>query len=270
MLTEKPSVITVDFKRLSIKPGFRILDIGCGSGRHIGAAVKFDTVTAIGVDINFADVCGARDRLKLQEKWTKACGTWEIMVADITRLPFRNNFFDLIICSEVLEHIRDEQAAVIELVRILKPGKNMAISVPRYWPEKICWKLSEEYHAAADGHLRIYRQKELSELLEKAGLQPWAVHWAHSLHTPYWWLKCLVGPSRTDSMPVNLYHRFLSWEIMKAPRPVRWLDYLLNPVIGKSVVLYLRKKESRSQGVKGSRSRRVKESRGQPVEDSSL
>ncbi|MFC1798840.1 class I SAM-dependent methyltransferase [Thermodesulfobacteriota bacterium] len=245
-------MITVDFKRLGIKPGFRILDIGCGSGRHTGAAIKYDAVSAVGVDINYTDVCETRERLKLQEKWGETAGTWEIMVADTTCLPFRNNFFDLIICSEVLEHIRDQQAAINELVRILKPGKNMAVSVPRYWPEKICWKLSEEYRTTEGGHLRIYKQKVLSALLEKAGLQQWAAHWAHSVHTPYWWLKCLVGPSRNDAVPVNLYHRFLTWHIMKNSRLANWLDYLLNPVLGKSVVLYLRKKDSRGLGSKGS------------------
>jgi hypothetical protein len=64
---------------------------------------------------------------------------------------------------------------------------------------------------------------------------------AHSLHAPFWWLKCLVGPDRKDSSAVNLYHRFLTWDIMKKPRVTGWLEKLLNPVMGKSLVLYFRK-----------------------------
>ena len=68
-----------------------------------------------------------------------------------------------------------------------------------------------------------------------------ASHHAHSLHAPYWWLKCLVGPTRDDSLPVNLYHRFLTWDIMQKPKPTRLLDRIFNPLFGKSLVLYFEK-----------------------------
>jgi hypothetical protein len=69
----------------------------------------------------------------------------------------------------------------------------------------------------------------------------WARHFAHSLHAPFWWLKCLVGPDRTDSSAVDLYHRFLTWDMMKKPRVTGLIDKLLNPLMGKSLVLYFRK-----------------------------
>jgi hypothetical protein len=50
-----------------------------------------------------------------------------------------------------------------------------------------------------------------------------------------------LGPGRADTWPVKLYHRFLTWDIMKQPRSTRLLDYLLNPILGKSIVLYFRK-----------------------------
>jgi len=137
--------------------------------------------------------------------------------------------------------VHHQAAAVHEVARVLKEGKDVVVSVPRYLPERICWALSADYHTANNGHVRIYKQKELIELLETAGVKKWAHHFAHSLHTPYWWLKCLVGPTRNDSWLVNLYHRFLVWGIMKRSRVVRWLEHLLNPLLGKSLVLYLRK-----------------------------
>ena len=115
------------------------------------------------------------------------------------------------------------------------------VSVPRYFPERICWAVSDEYHSASDGHIRIYKKKELTTLLEKSGVKQWAIHFAHSLHTPYWWLKCLAGPNRDDSIPVNLYHRFLVWDMMKHRWFSRGLEHLLNPLLGKSLVIYLRK-----------------------------
>ncbi len=243
----RPFVITVDFNRLcNYDPGcfagYRILDIGCGSGRHTSAAYQFEEVSVIGADINLDDVIETKNRLKYHDKLGEhGDGLWETLVTDITYLPFRNNFFDLVICSEVLEHIHDVKTAVLEIIRVLKPGKNLVVSVPRYLPERICWAFSEEYHITSKGHIRIFKKKELISLLEDAGLKEWAFHFAHSLHTPYWWLKCLVGPTQDNSVVVNLYHRFLVWDIIKRPRIIRLLDKLLNPLMGKSIVLYFQK-----------------------------
>jgi len=233
-------VITIDFKKLRIKAGYRILDIGCGTGRHTCAAAKFNKTMTTGVDIHLGDVIEARNRFLFQEKLGENNGRINFSIADITHLPFYDNFFDLVICSEVLEHIPDQTAAISEMTRVLKPNKNVVISVPRYWPERLCWALSKEYHTTEKGHLRIYRKKALVALLNNASLKHWASHWAHSIHTPYWWLKCLVGPSRKDSKLVNLYHRFLIWDIMGRPWITRFLDNLFNPLLGKSIVLYLR------------------------------
>ncbi|UCE52055.1 MAG: class I SAM-dependent methyltransferase [Desulfobacterales bacterium] len=235
-------MITVDFNKLNIQPGFKILDIGCGSGRHTCAAYQCRDVVAIGADINLRDLVTAKDRLNLHDQLGEhGGGTWGLSVADMTRLPFKNNYFDLVIASEVMEHIPEHENAAKEVIRVLKPGSMLVVSVPRYWPERICWGLSEDYCNSSQGHIRIYKSKELVALLEGFGLKKWAIHYAHSLHTPFWWLKCLLGPTRENSLLVNLYHRFLTWDIMRQPRGTRFLDNMLNPILGKSVVVYLRK-----------------------------
>ena len=237
-------MVTVEFDRLAVKPGFKILDIGCGSGRHTCAAYQCPNITVIGADLSFSDLTEAGDRLRLHDRLGEhGGGVWGLTVADVTGLPFKNAYFDLVICSEVLEHIAAHQIAIKEIIRVLKPGCNLVVSVPRYWPERICWALSQDYHQSRGGHVRIFKQKDLITDLESCGVQKWAVHFAHSLHSPFWWLKCLVGPNRNDSLPVNLYHRFLTWDIMKQPRSTRFLDNLLNPVLGKSLVVYLRKQQ---------------------------
>lgn len=235
-------MITVDFDRLAIKPGASILDVGCGSGRHVCAASRFRDFVAVGADIRFDDVSEARDRLRLVEQLGEGGGgPYAALAADIKSLPFEDDAFDLVICSEVLEHVLDHRAAVSEVVRVLKRGGTLVVSVPRYLPERICWALSDDYHRANDGHVRIYRKAQLIALLEAFGVKAWASHFAHALHTPYWWLKCLVGPTRADCRTVNLYHRFLVWDMMKHNPFTRLLDTMLNPVIGKSAVVYGRK-----------------------------
>jgi len=235
-------MVTVDFDRLAVKPGFKILDIGCGSGRHTCAAYRCQNVIVIGVDLNVEELIKAGNRLKLHDRLGEhGGGVWSLAAADVGGLPFNADCFDLVICSEVLEHIENYRQAIAEIIRVLKPGCNLVVSVPRHWPESICWILSNDYHTAAGGHVRIFKPAQLVADLQNAGVEQWDRHYAHSLHTPFWWLKCLLGPDREDSRPVAWYHRFLTWDIMEQPRATRLLDNLLNPVIGKSIVLYFRK-----------------------------
>ena len=88
---------------------------------------------------------------------------------DATTLPFADNTFDRVITSEVLEHIQADTSAINEFVRVLKPGGTFAATVPTWFPEKINWMLSDEYHApkSVGGHVRIYTATELKAKLRE-------------------------------------------------------------------------------------------------------
>lgn len=157
-----------------------------------------------------------------------------------SRLPFPDGAFDKIICAEVLEHLADDTSAMSELARVLRPGGMLAVSVPRYGPEIVNWALSERYHSVAGGHLRIYRRRQLFERLGGAGLDVVASHHADALHSPYWWLRCLVGPENGHHFAVRTYHSLLVWDITAHRAVTRVPEKLLNPLMGKSVVAYLK------------------------------
>jgi len=103
--------------------------------------------------------------------------------------------------------------------------------------------LSDEYHApkSVGGHVRIYSETELTAKLRAAGLDVRGSHHAHALHSPYWWLKCAVGPRRDDHKLVNAYKRFLEWDIVKQPRSVKIAERALSPLMGKSLIVYATK-----------------------------
>lgn len=237
-------MITLEFKRLDLKPGHKILDIGCGEGRHTAQGYEQGNTFCVGADRNPRDLLTSKTKLELHQQLSTAKGSsWSLAAADITRLPFCDASFDTVICSEVMEHIPEEQKAIAEIIRVLKPGGTLGVSVPRYWPEAICWWLSHDYHNANQGHIRIYRKKDLIAKIVSQGVNYKGFHHAHSLHSPFWWLKCLVGPTRTDAWCVNLYHRFLVWDLMEKPVFTRILDRFLNPVMGKSLALYFQKNQ---------------------------
>jgi hypothetical protein len=73
------------------------------------------------------------------------------------------------------------------------------------------------------------------------GLVDGAAHHAHALHAPYWWLKCAIGPTNDDFPLVKLYNRLLVWDIVKKPAVTRITEQVLNPVLGKSLVVYATK-----------------------------
>lgn len=237
-------MLTVDFSKLDLPAGSRVLDAGCGTGRHLTQAYRFRDVHVVGIDMSRKDADKANKTLNIMIHEAEDGGGMKLVsVSDITNLPFADETFDAVICSEVLEHIPDHRKAVSEIIRVLKPGRSLVVSVPRYLPERICWAFSHDYHNEEGGHIRIFRKKELIDLLESAGAKCVDSSWAHSLHSPYWWLKCAVGHKNDEYPLVKLYHRFLVWDIMKKPLLTRALDKMLNPLISKSIVLYLRKGE---------------------------
>lgn len=234
-------MLTVDFDRWRARPGEWLLDLGCGAGRHSFEALKrgFNVVSVDLEARGLAEIVSMTGAMR-REGETPVGSASGCVQSDALRLPFAAASFDRVIASEVLEHIEPDDTAMTEIARVLKPGGRAAVTVPRYWPERICWALSDSYHFNAGGHVRIYRSHELAAKLERAGLALEGSHHAHALHSPYWWIKCLVGVER-DPLPARVYHRFLVWDITRKPRVTSALEHALNPVMGKSLVLYLEK-----------------------------
>ena len=226
-------MLTVRLSELGLRPGAIALDVGCGQGRHTHALAALDGVRVVGVDLSLADVNSAQAGLRLlpNAEALAACG-------DAFRLPFPNDSFDVVICSEVLEHLHQHQDALTEIARVIKPGGRLAVSVPRDWPERICWRLSAAYPKEPGGHVKIFTGKGLRSDIETAGFAYRRRHYAHGLHSPYWWLKCALWERRDDHPIIRLYQRFLEWDILKRPLLTRALEAIAAPIMGKSIVMY--------------------------------
>ena len=92
------------------------------------------------------------------------------------------------------------------------------------------------------GHVRIFKYKEFKKSILDRGFIFKKRHWNHALHSPYWWLQCLFWDSKDNSYIIKKYHDFLVWDMMKKPFLTKMLEFILQPIIAKSVVAYFKKK----------------------------
>jgi SAM-dependent methyltransferase len=168
-------------------------------------------------------------------------GIYYLLKGDVLHLPFKEGAFDKVICSEVLEHLLDDCRGLKELVRVLKGGGIMAISVPAYFMESLCWLVSRDYYGFPGGHIRKYKIKELKRLVKACGLKIYAVRCRHAFHSFYWLLRCLCGVRREKAFIPSLYYKFLVWDLSSRNPFFQLIEYLLNFICAKSIVIYTRK-----------------------------
>ena len=231
---------TVEFDRLPLGPETCVLDVGCGEGRHAIAAAH-EAGEVVGVDLDPERLATARADYDTYADATPG----NFLRGDALTLPFEDSAFDVVVCSEVLEHIPDHEAAIAELRRVCRPGGALAVSVPRYGPERVCWLLSEAYHQVEGGHVRIFDRGDLRAGIEGRGFRYLGSHFAHALHAPYWWLKCLWWErvqTGDPPAPLRAYERFLEWAEFGDHPVVDRFESALDVVLGKSTVLYFQKR----------------------------
>jgi len=230
-------MLTVDFDRLAVQEGEIVLDAGCGQGRHSFEFMERGALV-YSMDLDMESLRKARYTLAYMVKSGDAHEKSRYFVhsGDALSLPYRDGSFDKIICSEVMEHVSDDEKACMEFSRVLKRHGRIAITVPTYFSESIYDLLTYEYFSSPGGHIRKYFPERLAGLMRRNGLEIYSISFKHSFHTLWWLIRCVAGLHLENHPLTGAYHRFLCLtmksDFMK--RVESFFDYFFP----KSIVLY--------------------------------
>jgi ubiquinone/menaquinone biosynthesis C-methylase UbiE len=116
-------MLTVDYDRLGVGPGTKVIDVGCGAGRHSYEAYRRGA-DVIAFDQNAEELAEVDTMLQAMGAAGEApeSAKAQVVVGDALALPYPDGTFDVVIASEILEHVPEDDAAIAELVRVLRPG----------------------------------------------------------------------------------------------------------------------------------------------------
>ena len=231
----------IDPRQLDLKPDSRLLDVGCGTGRHILELSRYEG-TFVGLDMADEDLKKMRYLLALAAQEGRLVAEVHIVKGEGVRLPFEDNEFDQVICTETLEHVDDDEAMLRDLIRVLRPGGVLVVSVPDEYSERLLWRLSSRYRTAPGGHVRIYRRSQIKGLLKAHGAEPYSVQYRHSLESVRWLVHSVIDKEWGEPGRITSGIRWLldtpshrNW------RALAWADAAFSKVLPKSIVLYGRK-----------------------------
>ena len=231
----------VDLDLLRLRDGDLVLDMGSGTGRHVLAAC-LRPCRVVGLDSDLESLALAGRYVNLIDSWGVVKASATLMLGWSDRLPFADCSFDRILCTEVLEHIPDDYATIREIMRVLRPGGTVAVSVPDWLAESILWRLSPCYWDIPGGHVRIYGRREIAGKLKDAGLRLYAIRFRHAFETLYWLAR--IGPHGRCWQSHSWAESFREFLGSKRARDSKFfyrLEEAANYVFPKSIVFYGRK-----------------------------
>jgi SAM-dependent methyltransferase len=219
-----------ELMRADASPDARTLDVGTSTGSNLRVLRDLGYTRVAGVDVS-ADAI----------RFCESKGFGPVRHGDVCALPFGDESFDLVLATDVIEHVEDDAVALAEIVRVLAPGGKVLITVPAF---QSLWGLQDEVSL----HKRRYRLRPLLDLVRRSGLQPCrAYHFNYLLFAPIWLARRVIRAARVDlrsegEVNTPALNRILSAvftvDVSTAP--------IVRPPFGVSILVLARKQRASS------------------------
>lgn len=186
-------------RRLGLPGDARILDIGSSTGTNLRMLRDLGFTRFEGLDMSEESV-----------RWCAEKGLGRVSKGDVCAIPFADASFDLVLATDIVEHVDDDRQAMAEIRRIVKPGGNVLVTVPAF---PSLWGLQDE----VSHHKRRYRSRQVAALVRAAGLEiRRSFHFNYLLFLPIFLARSIIRRTRAALRSENeinspLLNRLLGW-----------------------------------------------------------
>jgi SAM-dependent methyltransferase len=147
-----------------ISPGQTVIDVGCGDSGFIGFVAQQGPEVIL-VDQDAARLASAEARVRASP--ARAC---RAIQSDCDPIPLPDDAGDLVICSEVLEHVPDPVKFLQEVIRLARPGAQLLISVPDARSEQFVSTTAPPQYFQEPNHVRVYTAQAFEALIPDSAL----------------------------------------------------------------------------------------------------
>jgi 2-polyprenyl-3-methyl-5-hydroxy-6-metoxy-1,4-benzoquinol methylase len=216
-----------------------IIDVGCGDGGIIAFCARQGS-EVIFIDRDEEKLAATEERIK-----RSPAHAYRAIASDCNPIPLADGTGDVVICTEVLEHVPDPGKFLGELIRITKPGGQLLVTVPDARSEKLVGSSAPAGYFEAPNHIRVFAADELRELMLEAGLQIESEQLMGAFWSMYLSLSYLTTDT-TDILPLDNPHPVTDhwtrlWlELQKHPQGQLIRD-ALNQLIPRTLSIVARK-----------------------------
>jgi SAM-dependent methyltransferase len=226
-----------------VKPGMNVVDIGCGDGGYASFCAK------MGANITFVDMQEAKVRALEERLKNVAAGEVEGIVSECNPIPISDGYADLVISTEVLEHVRNPAEFLSEIVRVGTQDATWVLTVPDARGENLVKNIAPPVYFEEPNHIQIFSSDDFEELVRSCGLD--IVR--HEYLAGFWaiffllkWATAMPGETLTDNVQPATILWTQTWEeVLNHPNGEK-MRMALNNALPRCQVIVARRQGANS------------------------
>jgi ubiquinone/menaquinone biosynthesis C-methylase UbiE len=226
-------------KGVPIQPEQTVIDVGCGDSGFIGFVAERGAAVIL-IDRDARRLASTEARVKLSP--ARGC---HAVQSDCDPIPLRDGIGDLVICTEVLEHVPDPVKFLNEVIRVAKPGAQLLVSVPDARSEQFVSATAPPQYFQEPNHVRVFSAQAFEKLILDAGLEIESRQFTGCFWSMFWplsWLTCEPGEGLpTDNQHPIVFHWVKLWQLVQRHPDGHRIREALNQLLPSSQTIVARK-----------------------------